>query len=290
MRMSHSPLDKLLLEYSSVVRSFLSGAQRKLAILVPMLVSLLIALGIPSLSLSDEEVNRNDFVVTGAIYKGEETKPWLQSTTVFHGYRAYDQLADSPKLAIFDFDQRKVMLADQRRKLRTHISFQSLLRCQTSISRKALSLGGLAAFLASPKFVREFDGSGSITLRSPWLTYKAEGRQSASDVVGRFLDFADWSARLANLESGSPYPAQARIELNKELRSKNWQVTRVTRTPGPREPNLVKLRCDRKYQMHLGASEQNFIREAEKALENFEPVEFSDYVGIEKTPRVASKK
>lgn len=270
MRMSKAPLDKLLL-----------------------LLAVVMSLSIQSLVLSEEEVNRSDFVVESSVFLGEKKKPLQETMTVFHGSRAYDRTAGVAKLAVFDFDERVVFLADEKQKRRTHISFENLLRCQANINQRALTHGGFAAFLASPKFIIEHEfhkTQSTITLSSPWLTYSATGKQSAADVVERLLEFADWSARLGNLESRIPYPAQARIELNKVLKAKNWQVTQVTRTPGPRIPKLPPLRCERKYAMELGARELDFIREAENALKKFRAVEFSDYVSDENSNRVAAKR
>lgn len=266
MRMCKAPLDKLL-----------------------CLLALVMSLSFQSLALSEEEVNRNDFVVESSVFRRDEKKPLQQTRTVFHGARVYDRLAESKSIAVFDLDDRIVYMGDENRKVRTAITFQHLLRCQEVLSREATKYGKFSAFLANPKFVVEFRPPRSITLSSPWMTYAATGHQSAADVVERYLDFADWTARLANVVNGSPYPAQARIKLNDELRKKNWQVTQVTRTAGPREPDLPKLKCETKYRMELRPSDQDFIREAENALKNFRAVEFSTYVSGEKSQRVASK-
>lgn len=139
--------------------------------------------------------------------------------------------------------------------------------------------------------MREWDAPNStVTLSSPTLTYVAKGQQSSSDIVDRFAEFADWSRRVSNVVNRSPHPAQARIELNKELRKYHLRVSRVTRTGGPKARELGTIRCERTYRMELSDSDRDLIREAEKSLKKFKRLSVSEYLGIGKLSKVAMKK
>lgn len=244
-----------------------------------------------SLAFSDEQVNTAAFVVEGRLHRGEQQQPYMTTRTVFHGNRAYDQLPNTTRTTVFDFENRLAYLADTKRSIRTDITFRRVVEQLAQLNKYAAEGGGLIAFLAQPTFVHEFHpNSSTITLSSPWLTYVAEGHQSSSDTTERFLEFADWSAQLANVVHQSPYPAQARLELNEDLRKRNWRVTKVTRTGGPRSPKLGTVLCKRSYRMELSKQEIDFIRATEKQLKEFKRVAFSDYFSDEVSRALAAKK
>ena len=242
-----------------------------------------------SLAVSDEQVNT--FAVDTQVFVGDAKKSALQTRTVFRGRRAYDRISDSQSTAVFDFENKVVRLTDQRRKLQTGISFDEILRIQAEIRRSAESIGGLSEFHANPKFIREFDASNStITLSSPWMTYSAKGFQSASDLVERFIEFADWSARLNPVLNPKAAPAQARLKFNSALKDQNWQVTHVTRTGGPKAVGLGRVRSEHQYRKVITQRDEDLMLDAEKQLKEFDRVKFSAFIGSKKSERVATKK
>ncbi len=248
-------------------------------------------LTVQSLAFSDEQVNTAAFVVEGRLFRGEEKQPYMTTRTVFHGNRAYDQLPGTTRTTVFDFEKRLAYLTDTKRSVRSDITFTKVLEQVAQLNKYAEEGGGFIAFLAKPTFVHEFHPFAStVTLSSPWITYTAEGHQSSSDITERFLEFADWSARLANVVHQSPYPAQARLELNEALRKQNWRVTQVTRTGGPRSPKLATVKCQRSYRTELKEQEVDFIRATEKQLKDFKRVAFSDYFSVEVSRSLAAKK
>lgn len=244
-----------------------------------------------SLAASNDSVNRTVFSVNTAVYVGSENQPAIRTVTRFFGSQAIDEVLDSDRpISCFNFDTQTVTLLDRRSKKRATVSFTDLLRFQAQLTVSAEKAKGLGAFLARPTFVREFDASeGTITLSSPWINYKAEGVQASSDMVELFNAFADASSRLASMLSPTAPPAQARLELNKALKNRNWQVTRVTRTGGPRAVELGQVRSEHRYREELSEADQNFIEAAKKDLKSFEDISFSDFRALQNSGRVATK-
>ena len=244
-----------------------------------------------SFAASNDSVNRTAFSVNTAVYVGSENQPTIRTVTRFWGERAIDEVVGSDRpISWYDFETQTVTLLDRRSKKKASISFSDLLRFQAQLTMSAEKAKGLGAFLARPTFVREFDASeGTIALSSPWINYKAEGVQARSDMVESFVAFADTSSRLASMLSPTAPPAQARLELNKALKNRNWQVTRVTRTGGPRAVELGQVRSEHRYHEDLSEADRNFIEATEKELKSFEEISFSDFRALQNLKRVATK-
>lgn len=245
-----------------------------------------------SLAVSADQVNTDVFSVDTAVFDGDEKKPFVRTKTLFSGKKAYDKVDGTNSVVVFDFERRTIRLLDNVRNVQTGLPFDVVRKFQTDLQSKILSEGkGLGAFLANPTFIREFDASNStISLRSPWLTYTAKGNQSAADEVERFIEFADWSARLGSILNPTAPPARARLELNEALKKHNWRVTHVTRIGGPRARKLGTVRSEHEYRREFSTSDEDLIRDAEKDLKNFKQVSFDAYHNVGKSPRVATKK
>ena len=244
-----------------------------------------------SLSVSDESVNQTEFAVDTSVFVADKKTPEIRTRTVFVGARAYDVVGTSNgSVACFDFDTQVVFLVDRTNRIRTSLPFEHLLRFQSQLAARLQKREGLGAFLAQPKFIREFDGTeNTIKLSSPWMSYVAQGNEAPSDQVELFTDFADWSARLSSLLSPTAPPARARLELNRALKRRNWQVTSVTRSGGPRAVSLGTVRSEHTYRRPLSNADNNLTKAVEKDLKQFEEVSFSDFRTKQNSRRVAAK-
>lgn len=245
-----------------------------------------------SLAISTEDVNRVAFAVDSKVYVDSEEQPIVSTTTIFYQNHVYDRATEPmDTITCFDFERQVVMLVDRTKGTRTSIAFTDLLRFQAELRARAMQREGLAAFLADPTFIREFDASKStIKLSSPWITYEAAGIQSPSEIVELFVEFADWSSRLASMVNPAAPPAQARLELNKALKKQNWQVTRVTRTGGPRAVSLGVVRSEHTYREEISESDRHLIEAVEKDLKEFKEISFSEYRALRNSHRVVTKK
>lgn len=245
-----------------------------------------------SLAISGLQVNTDSFAMDTAVYFGDETQPSVRTTTVFLDRKAYDEVAGKDgAIAHFDFDSKVIQLLDTTKTRKTTIGFDEILRFQAQQSAKAQRREGLGTFLANPRFIREFDaGSSTIKLSSPWLSYQAKGAQSSAGSVEQFVEFADWSARLSSMMNPQAPPPQARMELNAALKKHGWQVSRITRTGGPRARRLGVVHSDHTYRDQLTERDQDLIHRAENGLKNFKEISFSEYLKLRNSSDLALKK
>ena len=240
---------------------------------------------------SSPGTDESEFAVDTQVYVGARKTPIFSTSTVFARSRAFDRLTDgSGRIALFDFDDEVVHLIDSRRLRRATISFETVKRFQAQQSASAKKGNEFLTFLASPKFIREFDASAStLTLSSPWLNYSAVVKQSPDESIGRFIEFADWSVQLMGLLDPRSIPAQARLELNEALRKQHWQVVGVTRSGGPKAPQLGEVRSEHRYRYTLTQEDLDLIDEAEKALKVYSKISLSEFRAGLKSERLAKK-
>lgn len=245
-----------------------------------------------SLAVSDEQVNTDGFAMDTSVFFGEKKTADIETSTVFEGRVAYDRLsgANGP-IARFDFEGKVIDLLDPVSRTRTSIGFEDVLMFQASLAAKAQQEKGLVQFLSNPRFIREFDATDStIKLSSSWVTYEAKGSQSPTDMVERFVEFADWSARLTSMMNPHAPPARARLELNAALKKQNWQVKRITRTGGPRAKELGAVHSDHAYRTSLSDSDRALIKLTTNGLNSFAKISFSKYRAARNSGRLVSKK
>lgn len=232
------------------------------------------------------------FAMDTSVFTEETRTPLVSTTTVFVGRRAYDRVAgEAGAVARFDFDKQVIDLVDSANRVRTVVTFNQLLEfqaAQAALSEVQKDREPFGKFLATPTFTSEF--GATIKLRSPWLTYEAKGSRSTPDVVDRFVEFADWSARLGCRMNPNGPPARARLELNAALKKQNWKVSRITRTGGPKARMLGVVRSEHVYRHQLSADDQHLISRAEKSLESFRQISFSEFHAFQNSATVAAKK
>ena len=239
------------------------------------------------------ETNTHSFHVATKVVLGEADKP-SRSETIFLGAKVYDNNSpedENSTIAVFDLDQRIVHLLNRASQSRCSVSFQEIQEFQAWASTVAAKRRGLIGFMANPRFTHEFDPERrTIRLISPWMTYEAVSlhQQGVANVVDRFTEFADWSKQLATVLYQGP-PAQARMELNRELKDKNFLVAQVTLRVG-KGPDAQAATSYHTYHYELSDEQHQFIRDVEKDLKRFDQVSFSAFRQRIKNERIAAKK
>lgn len=256
-------------------------------------VAFLVVLGglVSSFVVADDQVNTEAFKVETKVFVGNVKQAALETQTLFRGILVYDTILTDKQsvVARFDLAARTVSLLDRQRRIHAALHFDEIEEYHAGACAIAIQRGGLLAFLAGPKFIREFDASDSkIKLSSQWLTYEAIGKQADPNLVSRFVDFADWTKKLStSLDLG--WPAQARVQLNQALKKQNWQVVRVTRRGGPRARWLGVVHSDHAYHYELNEQDENFMQGVEKDLQAFDEVPFFEFRRMRNSVRVAAK-
>ncbi|MEZ6068244.1 MAG: hypothetical protein R3B90_21595 [Planctomycetaceae bacterium] len=205
-----------------------------------------------------------------------------RSLTLFHGGRVYDYMEAFGELVIFEpLNDRFVLIRGEAACI---VSFDELKRllhvadteAQKYVARlpansaRALRLRDQLAFQLKPAFQRTVSSDGTrLALSGTEFSYDVRGTQQVSpEVLGQYLDYTDWAARLNTvLHDQAMFPAP-RESLNKSLREANLLPTAVTLTG--RDANGMRMRADHEYRWELQTLDRDMIHQWEQLRESDE--------------------
>ncbi|HAW28432.1 MAG TPA: hypothetical protein DCY03_09990 [Planctomycetaceae bacterium] len=182
-----------------------------------------------------------EFRIRTTIYQHQqEADPMIvsRSVSIFHAEKVYDHVDGLGEVTIFDPIQKKLILLNESRMIKTVINFDEIkhllnvARHQTQeyihdqIKReetKGKAIAGRLKFQLDPTFETQFDSKkNQLMLESKLINYRVQcvaPDQQAS--VENYLRFADWMARLNYVLHPYTLPPASRIALNEELRTRN---------------------------------------------------------------------
>jgi len=173
------------------------------------------------------------------VYDLEKTVPAEQmlssSLTLCHNGRIYDYVDAADEVVIFDPVARRFTILNNTRGLSTTLTFEEIRHKMdlveprtTAYIRELQARGGASAarmadsisFQLHPKFEQSFDPmKESLVLSMPSMTYRVETRKwKEADQVERYLEYADWTARLNFIMHPGSLLPNPRIALNEALR------------------------------------------------------------------------
>jgi hypothetical protein len=170
-----------------------------------------------------------DFRFESDVFVENEREPVLQHLTLFTGNQVYDfALGTADEVTMFDTQKGRVVLMNLATKTRTEVSRDTMLAFTTKIKQIALTNPNGPVSLT---FQIESDLSAeTVTVASDHVTYTATGMPAEQpDAATRYREFADWYARLNAMRPGN-LPPFGRLELNRELASRQWLPKEITRT------------------------------------------------------------
>lgn len=140
-------------------------------------------------------------------------------------------LKPNKEIVVWDQQNHKFELWDPQRKQRCALSELHLLELVTGLNLRAKKLSSRIRVAADPEFAITFDSEKNVLMCAhPQLTYRVQARH-ADFFSLRYLEFADWSARLNAIRKHGLPPA-ARLQVNQQLRQREMLPAQVTR----REP------------------------------------------------------
>lgn len=174
-----------------------------------------------------------EFRIETQVYSGQQTKPVSENLTLFTERIVYDFLfshedsAVVSEIVIFDVQQNRFVLLDESRELKLEIHNIELATLISSL-KSSEAWREKFAFLIEPKFETNFDSAnGLLELTSKHMTYSVRTetpeKANAFPIYGQFVD------AYAQLNATDPQklPPFARLELNRELRSRRLMPTEV---------------------------------------------------------------
>lgn len=178
----------------------------------------------------------DDFRIETQVYSGRQTKPISENLTLFTDKVVYDFLFDQEdaskvsEIVIYDLDKNRFVLLDTERELKLEIQSADLIQLLTSL-KMSEPWRDKYPFLLAPAFEVKYDEPlQRLEMTSKYIAYSVKvespAKAQAFPVYGRFID------AYAQLNATDPQklPPFARLELNRELKSRRLMPTEVEMT------------------------------------------------------------
>lgn len=214
------------------------------------------------------------------------------SLTLFHAGKVYDFMEDIGEVVILDTARHRFVILGGNYAA-TEVSFAEVHQFLESAKVKSdeylaevVSQGDDAklrraqalAFQLKPTLKKNYSSeNGLLTLQGEFLSYRVETAVGEDpQFLARYLEYADWAARLNYvLHPHAAYPA-ARIQLDEELRHLGRLPTTVELSASLEHP--VKLRAKHEFR-ELQAIDRQLINRWEQQLRSSQTrwVTFHDY-------------
>jgi hypothetical protein len=224
--------------------------------------------------------------------QGTAPRVVARSLTLFHAGKVYDHMEEVGELVIFEPGEDQFVII--RGNVAAKAPFESLRQmlevASTEAERHAAELqqrsepearrlGAQLRFQLSPDFQEQFDpATNRLTLSGTEFSYEVRTAPvDAPRMVERYLEYADWTARLNTvLHPQAMYP-QPRIALNQSLRAQQTLPTQVRLQS--RDPQQVNLRADHEFRWELQAIDKDLIHQWERLRQSpdMQWVSFREY-------------
>lgn len=226
---------------------------------------------------------------------GEETKPVIaRSTTVFHAGKVYDYMADVDELVVFEPAHRRFIVVNgsmgkaaivefpqigQYLRIAEQKTLDYLEELHLKADQAALAAAKSAEFQLKPEFEEEFlVNAGKLQLKSSHLNYDVQCvAPEDPELVGVYLEYADWTARLNYLLHPQTFYPNPRLQLNAALKRLGRIPTEVVLQTNMERP--VTLRAEHSIRWTLNATDRARISEWEHLLKStrLEQVTLQEY-------------
>jgi hypothetical protein len=227
-----------------------------------------------------------DFRVSTRVYVGQSVRPASENTTLFVGDLVYDFMeTGSHEVTVYDAATGDFDLIDLERKVRTSVGSEALRRFTAELKVRAAANGGLdpvVRFAADPQFDEFYDVTNrELVLRSPAMTYRANGMAVAEDQARKYHRFCDWFCRL-NATTPGALPPFARLRLNESLAEQGIVAREIRLTLAARQAGGSKtvLRSEHKFSGELTNDARERITTTRVQLAEFTSIPFHEYRGL----------
>lgn len=204
------------------------------------------------------------------------------SFTLFHNGRAYDYVESAGEVVVYEPAAKRFVVLNAERGVFTSVPFvevQSMLKARGPKTKEYIRelLAGKAPhaertirmirFQQKPEFETEFiERSGMVSLKSRSWTYSVSTREwDDAEQVQRYLDCADWTARLNYILHPSSMFPEPRLVLDDELRKLKNRVPVVVQLDLRPDQRLV-LRAEHQFTANLTDHDRHLINTWDNAL------------------------
>lgn len=231
----------------------------------------------------------HEFRIETEVCRGGDDQPVSESLTLFEGGLIYDFLVTgdddesiAEQIAIFDTHQRKFVLLDSKRKVKTTIPEFRLIRLLSALKSEGVVQND---FLVNPEFEEIFDtSSGWLTLQSDQLIYRAKGkRPSDGTVLPIYHEFIDQFARL-NVTDPRTMPPFARLKLNAAVKKYGFIPEEINVQLAISEDNVehkIELTTKHFVFWELSKRDRDQIKLAKEYWMSFKEVTLKEFKNLE---------
>jgi hypothetical protein len=230
-----------------------------------------------------------EFRIETDVFVDEETKPVVETLTIFSDGIVYDFLQSGvEEITLFDRQRKRLVLMDTQRRVKTELSTDSILGFVAQM--QAHLNEAQRAFLLAEQLEVKTEDPETITLSNDRVAYHAKGQSpTRHQAAMEYQQFADWYARLNAMRIGN-LPPFARIRLNDELAKRNLipvSIQRtVTRKHGLKEITQT-LHSQHEINWRLSVPDRRLIDKAGTCMAAFPTVSFREYLQL---PEVVASK
>jgi hypothetical protein len=221
-----------------------------------------------------------NFRVENSVFAEGETEPVSRSVTIFQAGLVYDFLSNPGEVIIFNKADRRFILLDMDRRVRSEISMDDVRDFVNRVKQRMAGHPSLSVrWLADPVFEESYNAERSeLTLKSPSIVYQAQLKSTDPAVAAQYHEFSDWYARF-NLaldpKSRPPFP---RMMLNDAIDrhqgiAKEVHLTSVKTSNG----TSSKVTSRHEIALQLDSADTNRTAEVKEYLHSFRSVSFTEY-------------
>jgi hypothetical protein len=223
-----------------------------------------------------------EFRVETDVFLDQGPQPIVQTLTVFSDGVVYDFLLTGvEEITIFDRRRERLFLMDTQRKVKTELSFESILgfvaemRAYLNDQQRELLLANESSAVS--------EENGWLIVGNPRVTYRVEGLEPQDrDAALQFQQFADWYARLNAMRQGN-LPPFLRIQLNSEIATRGLIPKTIERTITQKQgltESKQLLRSQHLTTWRLSQTDRRQIDRASTLLATYPAVSFRQYIQL----------
>jgi hypothetical protein len=207
--------------------------------------------------------------------------PVGRSTALFHAGKVYDCVDTGNQMTIYEPALERFVMIDGSRRVAAVVrldAIETLLHqaakkgeeqletLRGSSRRDDIQLANHLEFQLAPRFEVAFDEAKQILrLNGRAMSYSVRcAAADPADLVDKYLDYADWAARLNYVMNPAAQLPLGRLQLNEALRSRQRIPTEVTLKT--HQPGGLHLTAEHRFDWKIDASDREIIRHWEKLL------------------------
>jgi len=243
-----------------------------------------------------------DFHVESRVFSAGETKPVIQTTTLFYKGVVYDFMKDpnggkDPEATIFDPAHSRCVVLDPQRKICTELSLEQVQTFSKELRLEAAAhQDPLLNFLSNPQFTEKSEGD-ELEFTSSWMVYRLKTTPAKSpEIAHQYAEFSFWLGQLNVMLNPASLPPFGRIAVSEKLEQRKLLPTEVFMTISPKGPTQkLTLRAEHHFQWTIRDSDRKLVDETHKQLASFRQVSLKEYnsqraVGVAQAPQDKTKK